>query len=98
MPRSFWEAGDRNSNLIETVHSDVNREGVHCTLVGGIKKAHHFDTMKLKTLGVGFDCSNQNLTYLFNQAFEAYGITPTYRTGHLSENAVINLKRRGDFF
>ncbi|KAJ7814019.1 hypothetical protein B0H14DRAFT_2604463 [Mycena olivaceomarginata] len=78
MPRSIWEAGDSNSNLIETVHSDTNREGVHCTLLGGLKKGQQFDAMKMKTL----------LT------FEAFGVTPTDKSGHVSENAFMNLKRR----
>ncbi|KAK6974428.1 hypothetical protein R3P38DRAFT_3331676 [Favolaschia claudopus] len=78
MPRSIWEAGDSNSNLIETVHRDANREGVQCTLLGGLKKGQSFDRMKTITL----------------QTFESFGITPTYRTGHPSENALMNLKRR----
>ncbi|KAF8152705.1 hypothetical protein K438DRAFT_2079307 [Mycena galopus ATCC 62051] len=53
IPRTIWEAGDSNSNLIETVHRDANREGVHCTLVGGLKKGQQFDNMKMKTLEVG---------------------------------------------
>ncbi|KAJ7812157.1 hypothetical protein B0H14DRAFT_2818292 [Mycena olivaceomarginata] len=80
IPRAIWEAGDNNSNLIETVHRDANREGVHCTLVGGLKRGQLFDSMKMKSLGV----------------FEDFGITPTYKTGHTSENALSNLKRRDD--
>ena len=38
IPLAIWKAGDSTSNLIESVHADVNREGVRCTLVGGIKK------------------------------------------------------------
>ncbi|KAJ6485271.1 hypothetical protein DFH09DRAFT_949026 [Mycena vulgaris] len=78
MPREIWEAGDSNSNLIESVHRDANREGVHCTLLGGLKKGQSFDAMKMKTL----------------RAYEDYGITPTYKTGHLSENALVKLKRK----
>lgn len=52
VPRKIWEAGDSNSNLIESVHSDANREGVHCTLLGGLSKGRHFDAMKMKTLKV----------------------------------------------
>ncbi|KAF7328552.1 hypothetical protein MVEN_02542900 [Mycena venus] len=78
IPRMIWEAGDSNSNLIETVHRDANREGVHCTLLGGLRKGQQFDNMKMKTLG----------------AFEMFGITPTYKTGHVFENALTNLKRR----
>ncbi|KAJ6505572.1 hypothetical protein C8R45DRAFT_1091275 [Mycena sanguinolenta] len=74
----IWEAGDNNSNLIETTHRDVNREGVQCTLVGGLKKGQQFDAMKMKTL----------------KAFESYGITPTHKSTHISANALSNLKRR----
>ncbi|KAJ6495977.1 hypothetical protein C8R45DRAFT_1052650 [Mycena sanguinolenta] len=52
IPLEIWNAGDANSNLIESVHRDVNREGVHCTLLGGLKKGHLFDTLKMKTLSV----------------------------------------------
>lgn len=48
-----WKAGDTTSNLIESAHSDVNQEGLHCTLVGGISKGQAFDVMKMKTLRVG---------------------------------------------
>ncbi|KAJ6479653.1 hypothetical protein C8R45DRAFT_786072, partial [Mycena sanguinolenta] len=62
IPEKIWKAGDNNSNLIETVHRDANREGVHCTLLGGLRKAQQFDSMKMKTL----------------KAYEDYGIKPTY--------------------
>lgn len=52
IPLDIWRAGDANSNLIESVHADVNREGVSCTLVGGVTKGHFFDTLKMKTLRV----------------------------------------------
>ncbi|KAJ6595356.1 hypothetical protein B0H10DRAFT_1960506 [Mycena sp. CBHHK59/15] len=70
--------GERTSNLIETVHADVNREGVQCTLVGGILKGEFYDTMQMKTL----------------QAFEVSGIRPSYQSGHPVENTVKNLKRK----
>ncbi|KAJ7775045.1 hypothetical protein B0H16DRAFT_1684672 [Mycena metata] len=78
IPRAIWEAGESNSNLIESVHRDANREGVHCTLLGGLLKGQQFDAMKMKTLA----------------AYESWGITPTYKSAHISENAVSNLKRR----
>ncbi|KAF8128839.1 hypothetical protein K438DRAFT_1645085 [Mycena galopus ATCC 62051] len=59
IPRAIWQAGDNNSNLIETVHRDVNREGVHCTLLGGLMKAQQFDAMKMKTLSVCSKFSNE---------------------------------------
>ncbi|KAJ7571962.1 hypothetical protein C8J56DRAFT_810142, partial [Mycena floridula] len=36
--KPIWMAGDDTSNIIEMSHSDVNREGLHCTLVGGLGK------------------------------------------------------------
>jgi hypothetical protein len=45
-------AGDSNTNLVESVHRDVNREGVQCTLLGGLEKGQAFDAMKMRTLEV----------------------------------------------
>ncbi|KAJ7350770.1 hypothetical protein DFH08DRAFT_806761 [Mycena albidolilacea] len=73
-------AGDSNSNLIESVHSDVNREGVHCTLLGGLQKAQRFNTLKMNTL----------ITY------KNYGITLSYKTGHISKNVYSNLKHKAN--
>ncbi|KAJ7747876.1 hypothetical protein B0H14DRAFT_2541606 [Mycena olivaceomarginata] len=78
IPQDVWKAGDGHSNLIESVHADVNREGVRCTLVGGLKKGQAFDNMKMKTLEV----------------FEDFHIRPSYQAGHLSENAMKSLKRK----
>ncbi|KAJ7212425.1 hypothetical protein C8J57DRAFT_1097238, partial [Mycena rebaudengoi] len=80
IPIDVWNAGDANSNLIESVHRDVNREGVHCTLLGGLRKGQGFDALKMKTL----------------TTYESYGITPSYKTGHISENAFHNLKRKSN--
>ncbi|KAJ6580121.1 hypothetical protein DFH09DRAFT_1029996 [Mycena vulgaris] len=80
IPLDIWNAGDPNSNLIESVHRDVNREGIHCTLLGGLKKGQLFDALKMKTL----------------TTYENYGITPSYKTGHISENAHHNLKRKSN--
>jgi len=52
IPLSIWRAGESNSNLIKSVHADVNREGMRCTLIGGVKKGQAFDTMKMRTLKV----------------------------------------------
>jgi hypothetical protein len=52
IPLAVWKAGDSTSNLIESVHADVNREGVRCTLVGGIKKSEAFDMLKMRSLKV----------------------------------------------
>ncbi|KAJ6467649.1 hypothetical protein C8R47DRAFT_1303282 [Mycena vitilis] len=80
IPIEIWNAGDSHSNLIESVHRDVNREGVHCTLLGGLKKGQFFDNVKMNAL----------ITQ------ESYGINPSYKTGHISENAYHNLKRKSD--
>ena len=39
--REVWNAGNSTSNLIESVHADINREGVRCTLVG--RDCHGFE-------------------------------------------------------
>ncbi|KAJ7442069.1 hypothetical protein B0H11DRAFT_1749418 [Mycena galericulata] len=78
IPKLVWQAGERTSNLIESVHADVNREGVHCTLLGGILKGEFYDNLQMKTLKV----------------FEDSGIRPSYSTGHPTENALKNLKRK----
>ncbi|KAJ6528652.1 hypothetical protein DFH09DRAFT_1413445 [Mycena vulgaris] len=62
IPLDIWNAGDPNSNLIESVHRDVNREGVHCTLLGGLKKGQLFDALKMKTLiKMHITISNENV-------------------------------------
>ncbi|KAF8189164.1 hypothetical protein K438DRAFT_1936105 [Mycena galopus ATCC 62051] len=78
IPESVWRAGQSHSNLIESVHADVNREGVRCTLLGGLKKGQSFDTDKMRTL----------------KTFEDYQIRPSYKSGHLSDNAMKSLKRK----
>lgn len=52
IPEDVWRAGDATSNVVESVHSDVNREGVQCTLVGGVQKGQLFDSLKMNTLDV----------------------------------------------
>ncbi|KAJ7730898.1 hypothetical protein DFH07DRAFT_756061 [Mycena maculata] len=78
IPELIWRAGDSNTNLIESVHRDVNHDGVHCTLLGGLQKGQAYDSWKIRTLEI----------------YETYGIRPTYRSGHISENAFTNLRRR----
>ncbi|KAJ7676899.1 hypothetical protein DFH06DRAFT_976937 [Mycena polygramma] len=78
IPKSIWQVGDNTSNIIESVHADANREGISCTLVGGVKKGQHLDSLKMKTL------SN----------WEQTGIRPTYARGHISESATRSLKRK----
>ncbi|KAJ7722544.1 hypothetical protein B0H14DRAFT_2642118 [Mycena olivaceomarginata] len=55
IPESVWRAGQSHSNLVESVHADVNREGVRCTLLGGLKKGQSFDTQKMRTLKKSYD-------------------------------------------
>jgi hypothetical protein len=43
VPIDIWKAGDSTSNIIESVHADVNREGVGCTLVGAVRKGQAFN-------------------------------------------------------
>lgn len=69
IPREVWQVGDRTTNIIESVHYDVNQEGISCTLVGGLKKGEDFDRFKLTTLKVGtllrFICAvSYNCDYL----------------------------------
>lgn len=52
IPVDIWRAGDATSNVVESVHSDVNREGVQCTLLGGVRKGQLFDDMKMRSLQV----------------------------------------------
>ncbi|KAI0052918.1 hypothetical protein FA95DRAFT_1451859, partial [Auriscalpium vulgare] len=78
IPLDIWQAGDRNSNLIEAAHADVNREGTGCTLVSGVSHAHRFDSFKLKTL----------------QAHEITGVRGTFHSGAPSELSLRNLRRQ----
>ncbi|KAJ7280439.1 hypothetical protein C8J57DRAFT_1220907 [Mycena rebaudengoi] len=78
IPRDIWLSGERTSNLIESVHADVNCEGLHCTMVGGVLKGEFFDSLQMKTL----------------KAFEETGIRSSYKTGHPVKNTVKNLKRK----
>ncbi|KAG6819294.1 hypothetical protein H0H93_013296 [Arthromyces matolae] len=78
IPIEIWRAGDATSNVVESVHSDVNREGIQCTLVGGVQKGRHFDRVKLSTL----------------EAIETSGVRPSYQTGHVIENAKRGVKRK----
>ncbi|KAF8176638.1 hypothetical protein K438DRAFT_71132 [Mycena galopus ATCC 62051] len=78
IPLPIWQAGERHSNLIETVHRDVNREGVHCTLLGGVIKGQRFDALKMKTL----------------QEYETFGIRPSYQPVNLVINATKSYKRK----
>ncbi|KAJ6564612.1 hypothetical protein B0H19DRAFT_941881 [Mycena capillaripes] len=50
IPLPIWQAGEPSTNLVEAVHSDVNREGVHCTLLGGLLRGQDYDVMQRETL------------------------------------------------
>ena len=52
IPQAIWKYGDSNSNVVESLHADVNREGIQCSLVCGVKKGLHFDMMKLQSIKV----------------------------------------------
>jgi hypothetical protein len=52
IPKVIWQSADRSSNISESLHFDVNLEGIRCTLVGGIKKGHHYDALKWSSLKV----------------------------------------------
>lgn len=50
IPLPIFQMGDSTSNIIESLHSDVNSEGIQCSLVAGVHKGNHFDNLKVKTL------------------------------------------------
>ncbi|KAL0057090.1 hypothetical protein AAF712_016285 [Marasmius tenuissimus] len=81
IPRDIWFARPHSTNTAESVHRDVNREGVRCTLVGATKKGMHFDLLKLKSL----------------KSFEDSGVRETYKSKHPFENALAALKKKDSF-
>lgn len=52
VPLDVWMSGESHSNVVEAAHANVNREGIQCTIVGGIMKGRHFDILGLATLEV----------------------------------------------
>ncbi|KAG6899107.1 hypothetical protein C0993_000824 [Termitomyces sp. T159_Od127] len=78
IPLDIWRAGSATSNTVESVHSDVNREGIRCTLVGGVCKGQLFDLTKLRAL----------------EARESAGIRTSYNSGHISENITKGIKQK----
>ncbi|KAK0214518.1 hypothetical protein IW262DRAFT_1278918 [Armillaria fumosa] len=44
---SIWQAGDTTTNAVEMSHIDIYREGMPCSLVGGISCTRHYDKMRL---------------------------------------------------
>ncbi|KIJ33839.1 hypothetical protein M422DRAFT_182788 [Sphaerobolus stellatus SS14] len=77
IPLPIWQAGDRHTNLIETLHADINREGKFCTALSALIKSERFDLLKLKAM------SNH----------EELGIRVSYKTGLDRERALHNIKR-----
>jgi hypothetical protein len=53
IPKPNWQVGNIAGNVIGGVHADAHREGISCTLVGGVKKGLHSDSLEMKTLGGG---------------------------------------------
>ncbi|KAJ2930331.1 hypothetical protein H1R20_g6738, partial [Candolleomyces eurysporus] len=76
IPLEIWKAGDANTNIVESVHSNINLEGVRCTLLGGIMKAEIYDWNKMEAL------KNK----------EKSGIRLSYQQQHPFENAERMLK------
>ncbi|KAF9026394.1 hypothetical protein BDZ89DRAFT_1134819 [Hymenopellis radicata] len=78
IPLDVWRSGERDDNLIESSHFDVNQDGRYCSLVSGIEKGRRFDMLKLQSV----------------KSIEEVNIRPSYKTGHPSENQTRSLKRR----
>lgn len=98
IPLSIWKVADSTTNIIESVHADVNREGVSCTLCGGVEKGRHFDTLKFKTLLVR--SSRYQFTIYSDNGFDfknwkETGIRPLYQESHISISTSRSLKRKG---
>ena len=89
IPISVWRIANSTTNIIESLHADANSEGIFCSLVGGMKKGHHFDTMKLQPLEVsrtnvfsGFATMvTLHLRYLKLRAFNLRTNTVTFHIG-----------------
>ena len=99
IPREIWQVGDETSNIIESLHGDVNREGLSCSLLGGITKGQHFDTLKEKTLEVPplFSSRMPQIHPCFFQNLRSTGVRPSYHRGHISESVTRSLKRKSEW-
>ncbi|KAK0437282.1 uncharacterized protein EV420DRAFT_1652109 [Desarmillaria tabescens] len=49
VPLNIWQAGDATTNAVEMSHIDIYREGMPCSLIGGISRARYYDKMRLQT-------------------------------------------------
>ncbi|KAJ7201931.1 hypothetical protein C8J57DRAFT_1102564 [Mycena rebaudengoi] len=52
IPLDVFRSMDPTTNISEGFHSNVNLEGIHCSLLGGVQKAETYDAMKLASLQV----------------------------------------------
>ncbi|KIJ47690.1 hypothetical protein M422DRAFT_248695 [Sphaerobolus stellatus SS14] len=77
IPLDIWQVGDRHTNLIETLHADVNREGKFCTALSALIRSLRFDKQKLKAM------TNH----------EKAGIRVSYKTGLDRERTLHNIHR-----
>jgi len=78
IPRTVWQVGDSTTNVIKTLHSDANNEGIGCSLLGGVIKGRSFDNLKLKSI----------------QVCEDTGIESTFRHRDPTQKAVRALRRQ----
>jgi hypothetical protein len=105
IPKLVWQVSDSTTNVIETLHADVNTEGTSCTLVGGVTKGQQFDKMKLQSLQVrlwfrtfAFILSSLHSPVFFDEVYEKAGIRPSYKRGHISENISRSVKRKSKYY
>ncbi|KAF6748810.1 hypothetical protein DFP72DRAFT_819855 [Ephemerocybe angulata] len=49
IPKAVWDYGHRTTNVVESSHADVNREGISLSLVGAYATGYRFDVLKEKT-------------------------------------------------
>ena len=61
IPIDIWQAGDNTTNVIGSLHFNVNCKGKSCTLVGGMQAGHRFDLLKMWTLQVSSNHYNWDL-------------------------------------
>nr|GAT44274.1 predicted protein [Mycena chlorophos] len=78
IPLPIWEIEGKTTNYIESAHRDINNEGVHLTLLGGVQKGLKYDLFKQSTVATQ----------------EAFGVLPTYNNGYISNTIVRNLRRQ----
>ncbi|KAF8588988.1 hypothetical protein K439DRAFT_1333826 [Ramaria rubella] len=77
IPKEVWLAAESNTNVSEMAHTDVNHEGVGCTLLGALVCGEAFDREKYRSF----------------QPFNESRVRHSYNPGSASRRAHINLKR-----